>query len=133
MYASKKHLRAVAIICLLTGFLLPDSVSNDSFSIGALRIALMTSGIVLSAMAEFFVAENYFPNLGPEIFADRKDYEEWRKYAKTDDEYSKVVWWAFNLPPEQFLHFVRLVVELRYTADQQGMTSVAEYLRGQDK
>lgn len=131
MYASKKHLVFATVTCVVVGYNLPV-ISEDlttAVLVDALRYACFTAAIVIATFASFFAQENYFPRLGPEVFSDRETYEEWRRFAKENDEYSRVVWWAFNLPPEQFLHFVQLVIELRYQCDQQGLGKVAQYFR----
>lgn len=46
-----------------------------------------------------------------------------------DEDFERACYFVFNMTPDEFIRFCRVMVEIRYDAEQQGMTSVSEYLR----
>lgn len=125
MFARKPYIFAVGVVLLIFAFNVPV---YDARSLGV-SAAAGTAGILAMIYCSFFQRPDYFPRIERDTFRDQQNYEEWRKYAQANDEYSRVVWWAFQLPPDQFIHFVQLVVELRYTADQQGLAKLRNIFR----
>lgn len=87
------------------------------------------AGLVTLFLGMCILPGDFYPLITRQVFSDRKTFEEFRDSLRFAPDIERIIWYVYNLPPDDFLNFIRLVVELRDASNQEGLRRIANMLR----
>lgn len=125
VFNSKLMLRGAFFIALLSAvFFFADPHSL----IGA---ACLTAAFVIYALAMSVLPVDYYPVVTRQVFRDVKTFEEFRDafIEGVDEDRKRIIWYVYNMSPNDYLNFIRLTTEIREAANDEGMRRLTQHMQ----
>ena len=121
MLSSQRLRRAILLMCA-TGFMF--------FLLGNIQAAslILTADLVLLGLLYASREDNITLKV-TNLFDENVQVNEFLDKMKTDPAFAQAVHYVFNLSSNDLLKFARLIVEMRYEADQKVLALFAKIFR----
>lgn len=119
--------------------LLEQAIAVAFFGIACLAFDKTAPAAILTSIAIVFfglynsIKKTEFNFTSREIFDDNYDLNIVKEKIRSDPEFSNAVQYLYNLPPNDFLKFGRLLTEMRDEANQKWLGDIAKQFRKEKK
>lgn len=100
-----------------------------AFDQSVMAVICGVAGLVTLFLGVCILPGDFYPLVTRQVFSDRKTFEEFRDSLRFSPDVERIIWYVYNMPPDDFLNFVRLAVELRDASNQEGLRRIANMMR----